>query len=236
MKKKKPPVKRSRPPALLNVSVRREVLDAAGDLVGALIVEFIYYCFKQNGRKPVWLRIDSIHKAVPHINRSAVDKKLNKLVREGHIIKKKGEGRHYHKVWYSPSSDMIEACTGKGVYMQSGKAYYNPRLAEDNLNASVVYATILNLLKPRSTVKQGDELLLDYSKLAEGSGLSIGKVRKAVAWLIKNKKIEVANVFGNKKRVWLPRNPGIPTPEMPEELPTESFPHAGDDEDDKTEY
>jgi hypothetical protein len=237
MKKKKLPVQRPRPPALLNVSVRREVLDAAGDLLGAKIIEFIHYCFNKNGKKPVWLKIDAIHRIVPQISRSAVDKKLNKLVKAGHIVKKEGEGKHYHKVWYSPSPAMIEACGGQGIQMQPGKVYYNPRLADENVNASVVYAAIANLLKPRPGIQQGETLVLDYAKLADGSGLSIGEVRKAVKWLIEHKKFEAKNVFGNKKKVWLPPNPGIPTTDpqsdLAHELPTESFPHAP--EEDPTE-
>jgi hypothetical protein len=237
MKKKKLPVQRPRPPAQLNVSVRREVLDAAGDLLGALIIQFIHYCFKLNGRKPVWLKIDAIHRIVPLISRSAVDKKLNKMVKAGHIVKKEGEGRHYHKVWYSPSPAMIEACAGQGVHMQSGKVYYNPRLAEDNPKASVVYAAIVNLLKPRPGIQQGETLVLDYAKLVEGSGLPINQVRKAVKWLIEHKKFEAKSVFGNKKKVWLPPNPGIPTTDsqsdLAHELPTESYPHTP--EEDPTE-
>ncbi len=53
---------------------------------------------------------------------------------------------------------------------------------------------------------------LDYSKLVEGSGLSIGKVRGAVKWLIANKKIEARKVFGNKTIVKL-LTPNIPKPE-----------------------
>jgi hypothetical protein len=43
--------------------------------------------------------------------------------------------RHYHKCWYSPSTEMREACTGNGA-----KVYFNLDLAEKNLEASVVYA------------------------------------------------------------------------------------------------
>lgn len=100
----------------------------------------------------------------------------------------------------------------------------------------MVYAAIANLLKPRPGVKLGETLVLDYEKLAEGSGLSIKQVRKAVKWLIENRRIEAAKVFGNKRKVWLPPNPGIPTTDTPQDLPTESFPHTGHEKEDLTEY
>jgi hypothetical protein len=139
---------------------------------------------------------------------------------------------------------MIEACAGKAL--DSGKVYFNQDVAEQDVAASVVYAAIVNLLRMeegekgarpgisitgRDLGRVDDKLLLDYSKLAEGSGLSIDKVRKAVAWLVKNKRIEVKEVFGNKRQVWLPANTLL---EPPDELPTESFPHTS--EEDLTEY
>jgi len=204
-----------------------------GDFLSALIVEFINYRFLKNDKKPVWLKTDWIHAKLPYISRAGLDRKLNKLVKDGHIIKKKGEGRHYHKCWFSPSSDMREACTGKDM-MDGAKVYFNPEVAKKNLEASVVYAAIINLLKT------GDKLLLNYQKLADGSGLSLAKVRKAVAWLIKNKKIEAKKVFGNKIEVSVPPAHSHISPAdldafLAGELPTESYPHAGQ-EDDKTEY
>jgi hypothetical protein len=83
------------------------------------------------------------------------------------------------------------------------------------------------------------ELLLDYAKMAEGSGLSINKVRKAVKWLIDKKEIEARKVFGNKRRVKLPADtipkPGDLKPYISGELPTESYPHTSAKED-PTEY
>jgi len=74
--------------------------------------------------------------------------------------------------------------------------------------------------------------LLDYAKLAEGSGLSVNKVRKAVKWLIDNKKIEARKVFGNKRRVRLPAE----AEELRgQELPTESYFHVEPAGDDPTE-
>jgi len=40
---------------------------------------------------------------------------------------------------------MYEACTD--ATSQAGKVYYNPELAREDLEASVMYAAILNLLK-----------------------------------------------------------------------------------------
>jgi hypothetical protein len=246
-KNKKPPVQKTKPPAL-NLSVRREVLDAVGDFLSALIVELINYRFIKNDKKPVWLKIDWIHDKLPYITRSGLAKKLDKLIRDGHIIKKEGEGRHYHKIWFSPSPDMREACAGKGIHLHSGKVYYNPKLAEENIEASVIYAAIGNLLKVeeagytdsrggrvvvgRELGRVDDKLLLDYSKLAEGSGLPISKVRKAVKWLIDNRKIAARSVFGNKKQVWVP--PTSAARQAEEELPSESYPHTP--EEDRTEY
>src|SRR5665213_2589561 len=218
-KNKKPPVKKAKSPTL-NLSVQRAVLDAAGDFLSAVIVEFINYRVIKNAGKPVWLQIDWIHDGLPYISRSGLAKKLDKLVTAGHIIKKEGEGRQSHKCWYSPSPDMAEACAGKGIQMNSGKVYYNPNMAEQHLEAGVVYAAIINLLKmeegPQPNAREGrliigrdygrvdDKLTLDYKKLAEGSGLSIGKVRKAVKWLIENRKIGAKSIFGNKRQVWVP--------------------------------
>ena len=245
MKINKPPVKK---PASLNVSIHREVLDATQDLLNALIVEHIYYRFNKNDKKPVWLKINWIREKLPYISRSGLAKKLKKLVKDGHIIVKRGEGRYYHKCWYSLSADMREACSGEGI--EARKVYYNPDIAEKHLEASVIYAAIVNLLKVEeyplkklkgSKIKVGSQygrvenkLLLDYQKLAEGSGLSLSKIRKAVNWLIDNKKIEAKNVFGNKRLVWLPSDTTV-TP-AGDELLTESYPHAATEGEDPTEY
>jgi hypothetical protein len=237
-KHKKPPVKPKAPPTKakspdLNLSIHRAVLDAVGDMLGAIIVEYINYRFEKNGKKPVWLKIDWILEALPYLSRSGIAKKLDKLVKDGHIIKKEGEGKHSHKVWFSPSKDMRAACAGDDP-LAAGKVYYNPHLSEEHLDAGVVYAAITNLLK----VNAG-ELLLDNSKLVEGSGLSIGKVRKAVRWLIENKKIVPRNVFGNKIMVKLPPNqveqPGDLEAYLRGEPGTKSNPPTGDEED-LTEY
>lgn len=230
---------------MLNLSVRREVLDAVGDFLGAVIVEFIHYRFVRNDKKPVWLKIDWLHEKLPYVSRSGLAKKLEKLEKEGHIVVRRGEGRHYHKLWFSPSPDMREACAGKGIHMRSGKVYYNPDMAEQHLEASVVYAAIINLVRigdrqtrtkeERELGGVDDKLTLDYAKLAEGSGLSIGKVRKAVKWLIENGKIDAKNIFGNKRQVWVPPNRGVRAADVEshssEELPSESYPHAGDEGD-----
>ena len=225
MKSKKPPILKTAP---RNVSIHRAVLDTVGDFLSALIVELIHYRFVKNDRKRVYLQIDWLHEKLPYISRAGLDKKLNKLVRDGHIIKTKGEGRHYHKCWYSPSTEMREACTGNGA-----KVYFNLDLAEKNLEASVVYAAIVNLLK------LGDELTLNTQKLVEGSGLSIGKVRKAVNWLIKNKWIVARKTFGNKLIVSLFRNHRLNPAELKAYLthqqPTESYPHFDQTEDEPTE-
>jgi hypothetical protein len=111
--------------------------------------------------------------------------------------------------------------------------YFNLDLAEKNLEASVVYAAIVNLLK------LGDELTLNTQKLVEGSGLSIGKVRKAVNWLIKNKWIVARKTFGNKLIVSLFRNHRLNPAELKAYLthqqPTESYPHFDQTEDEPTE-
>ena len=230
-------------PALLNVSIHREVLDTVGDFLSAVIIEFIHYRVIRNDKKRVWLQIDWIHKQVPYISRSGLAKKLKKLVADEHIIEKEGEGRHYHKRWYSLSTDLREACNGKG--MDPSKVYYNLDIAKRHLEASVIYATIVNLLKvreePLRKVKHAhinvgvelgrvdDKLLLNYTKLVEGSGLTLSKVRKAVRWLIDHKKIEAKKVFGNKVLVSLPTNILIHPDDwesyLSDDLPTESFPH-----------
>ncbi len=238
------------PAAQLNLSIHRAVLDTTQDFLSALIVEFIHFRFVQNDRKPVWLKIDWIHEELPFISRSGLAKKLKKLIKDGDIIVRKGEGRHYHKIWFSLSSYMLEAFSDASIQFRSGKVYYNVELAAQNLEASVVYAAIVNLLRmvegPQEKAREGkliigreygrvgDELLLDYAKLAEGSGLSINKVRKAVRWLIEKKKIEARKVFGNKRRVKLPADT-IPKPgdlkSYSGELPTESYPHSSAEED-----
>ena len=231
-KNKKPPIKQPRP-STLNLSVQREVLDGVGDFLSALIVELINYRFTQNDKKPVRLKIDWIHEKLPYITRSGLAKKLGKLMKGGHIIVKRGEGRHYHKLWFSPSTSMREACAGKSV--GSGKVYYNPDVAEQHLEASVVYAAIVNLLRREGLELDGvdNNLTLDYAKLAEGSGLSISKVRKAVKWLIENRKIDAKNIFGNKRQVWVPTTSAAEPAD--DELPTESYPHTGNEGEPPTE-
>jgi len=250
MKITKPPVKAL---GLLNVSVQREVLTTTQDVLSAVLIEFIHYRVLKNAKKPVWLKIDWILEALPFISRAGLAKKLDKLVKDGHIIKKVGEGRHYHKCWYRLSSQMLEYCSGKGL--ESAKVYYNLEIARQNLEASVVYATIVSLLKaeelPLRKIKGlkkrigsdlgrvDNDLLLDYTKLSEGSGLSIGKVRKAVRWLIEHKKIEVQNVFGNKRLVRMAADALVPPGDLRSyfaiELPTESYPHGNPGEDEPTE-
>ena len=239
MKINKPLIKS---PALLNVSIHREVVDLVGDFLSAVIVEHIHYRVIKNDKKRVWLQIDWIHKQVPYISRSGLAKKLKKLVLAGHIIEKEGEGRHYHKRWYSLSTDLREACNGKG--MDPSKVYYNLDIAKKHLEAGVIYATIVNLLKVREeptrklkhSIKVGrelgrvnDKLLLNYTKLVEGSGLTLSKVRKAVRWLIDHKKIVAKKVFGNKFLVSLPANilihPADWESYLSDDLPTECFHH-----------
>jgi hypothetical protein len=251
MKITKPPVKSV---GVLNVSIHREVLTATQDFLSAVIIEYIHYRVIKNDRKPVWLKVDWILDALPYISRAGLAKKLDKLVKDGHIIKKAGEGRHYHKCWYSLSPEMREYCSGKSL-ADSSKVYYNPEIAKENVEAAVVYATIISLLKvedlPMWKVRGLKEqvgasygrtengLLLDYTKLAEGTGLSIGKIRKAVRWLIENKKIEAKSVFGNKRIVGLPADtlvqPGDLKSYFADELPTESYPHGNPGEDEPTE-
>lgn len=236
---------------LLNVSVSRAVLNITQDFIKTLIIEYIYYMYRLNHNKPVYLKTDTIHNKVPFISRSGLAKKILKLALDKHIVMKKGEGRQYHKVWYSLSPELYEACEGKGEV--DTKVYYNVGLADANIEASVVYATIISLLKPRqanSRTKATSEeaesanntLTLDTKKLVEGTGLSIARVRRAVSWLIDNKMVKAKKVFGNKLEVSLPMeyvvaitdreayfNDDPPTEsyphDAPEEPPTESFKH-----------
>ena len=134
------------------------------------------------------------------------------------------------------------------------KVYYNQDMAEENLEASVIYAAIISLLKiqddspmPRKGTKLkigvfngrvDDAVLLDYGKLVDGSGLTLIRVRKAVAWLIKNKKLESKKLFGNKRLVSLPADTIIKPSDwesyFADQPPTESFLHWPPD--DPTEY
>jgi len=247
MKNNKPLVKKS---VFLNVSIYRDVLSATeGDVLGALIVDFICYRYRRNHQKPVWLKTDWISEALPYISRAGLAKKLQKLAKNGLIIIKKGEGRLYHKCFYSPSPDMIEACCGEGE--DGAKVYYNQIVAKMNLDASVVYATIVSLLKQKVDEirneygrkvwvgpmgRMEDKVMLNYELLAEGSGLTLRKVRKAVRWMIKKKLLEEKRVFGNKRFVSLPADTPIKLTDLKVsnyiEPPTESFPH----EEDLTEY
>jgi hypothetical protein len=212
---------------LVNYSIHRAVLDVTGDFLAALVVEFIHYRFIKNDRKPVWMKIDFIHKNLPYISRAGLAKKLKKLITDGHILETKGKGRQYHKCWYAPSPDMREACSDTNT--SSGKVYYNKELAKEDVEASVIYATITHLLNV------DDKLMLDTAKLVEGSGLSLGQVRRAVKWLIDNKKIEAKKVFGNKREVSIPANAIMEEADVPTESyhhfdpaddePTERFPH-----------
>jgi hypothetical protein len=235
-----------------NFSIHRAVLDSTGDFLSAVIVEFIHYWFVRNDRKKQWLRIDFIHEQLPYISRAGLAKKVKKLVKEGHIIMEKGQGRHYHKCFYTPSDDMCEACSGKIALGTNAKVYYNWDMAEENLEAAVVYATIRSLLKVSVNHGQfekmdngtriledaskigrvGDKLIIDTQKMVEGSGLSLNQVRKAVKWLIDHKKIEAKTGFGNKRTVWMPPNTST---SLSSELPTESYSHFDPAEDEPTE-
>ena len=75
-----------------NYSIYRRVLAATGDFVSALIVHYISYMFRKNDNKELYLKTDTLHRNFPNISRAGLDKKLNKLVRDGHIIKRKGVG------------------------------------------------------------------------------------------------------------------------------------------------
>ncbi len=246
MKINKPPIKKS---VFLNVSIFRDVVSATGNMLDALIIDLIYYRYRKYDKKPVWLKIDWINDALPYISRAGLAKRLKKLAEDGHIIIKKGEGRLYHKCYYSPSPDMIEACRGEGE--DGAKVYYNQTVAKRNLDASVVYAAIISLLKQQvdafqnvkgikytsgATDRIEDKVLLNYELLAEGSGLTLHKVRKAVRWLITNKILDEKKVFGNKRFVSLPADSPIKLTDLKLmhyiELPTECFPH----EEDLTEY
>ena len=242
------------PPPLLNVSIPRSVLDSVqGDFLSALIIDYIHFrCFRGD-RKPTWLKLDWIHDALPYISRSGLDKKLKKLVRDRHILVRRGEGKHYHKVFYSPSPDIWQAYSKEGTPLDAGKVYYNLKIAGQNIEASVVYAAIVNLLRVgeggyatdskfvdgRELGRVGDELQLDTAKLVEGLGLSVSKVRKAVAWPIEKKHIEARAVFGNKRTVKLPTakipKPGEVAAYLEGELPTECYPHLDQFEEEPTE-
>ena len=195
----------------------------------------------------MWLKIDWIRERLPYISRAGLAKKLAKLERDGHIIVVRGKGRHYHKSWYSPSPQLLEDIGGMGLSGDKAKVYYNPGMAKEHLAASVVYAAIVKLLrtKDHEPVKRkgaklmidefngrvDDGVLLDYAKLAAGSGLTIYQVRRAVRWLIVQKMIEAKTGFGNKRLVRLPAN----APVNPADLPSESFLHEPPEQDDPTE-
>ena len=237
---------------LLNLSMPRCILRATGDVLSTLIFELIHYRFIKNDKKPVWLKLDWIHERLPYMSRSGLAKKLKKLVKDGHIIEKKGEGRHYHKCWYRPDPDALRRVMGGDD--AKAKVYYNQDMAEENLEASVIYAAIISLLKiqddspmPRRGTKLkigvfngrvDDAVLLDYGKLVDGSGLTLNRVRKAVAWLIKHKKLESKKLFGNKRLVSLPADTIIKPSDwesyFADQPPTESFLHWPPD--DPTEY
>lgn len=242
MKPKKQKVNGGIPTDQLNLSIHREILRIAGDLVSAMIVEYICYRFDKNDNKKVWLKTDWIHKAVPFVSRAAIAKKLKKLSCGSHplIQKEKGQRRHYHKCWYTPSSQALAAYRDETIGMLRGKVYYNKGLAEQNLEASVIFATILSLLKIPEGIWERSEygrvenkLILDTNKLKEGTGLTMHKVRSAINWLIHNKKIDAKKTFGNKWVVTLPKMNSLdqsPTEsflheDADNELPTECFPH-----------
>jgi hypothetical protein len=234
---------------VLNLSMHRCVLQETGDVLSALIVELILYRFNKNGKKPVWLKVDWIRERLPYISRSGMGKKLEKLEKDGHIIVKRGKGKHYHKCWYSPSSDVLSGQSLDGH--DKSKTYYNPGVASAHLEASVVFAAIINLLKIQDDLpvktkgskrkigifhgRVDDELLLDCAKLAEGSGLTLRQVRKGVKWLIENKKLEAKKLFGNKRLVRLPAATPLEGAKFESysslHLPTESFPHSPPPED-----
>jgi len=81
--------------------------------------------------------------------------------------------------------------------------------------------------------------MIDTQKLVEGSGLSLNKVRKAVKWLIDQKKIQAKTGFGNKKTVWLPPKSSKQQIDLKAylsgELPSESYSHFDPAEDEPTE-
>jgi len=220
-------MKREIPPEQLNLSIHREVLRLAGDLVSAMIAEYICYRFSKNNNKKVWLKTDWIYEALPYLSRAAIAKKLDKMTagKKPLIAKEKGEGRFYHKCWYTPSDGLLAGYQDNDILMERGKVYYNKEMAADHLEASVVYATIINLLKLEDGL--GDKLTLDTGKLAEGSGLTPYAIRRGIKWLKDNKRIETRKKFGNKLEVWLPK---------PTEPSTEQTLHEGDEPEDRTEY
>jgi len=230
-------VKRDIPPDQLNLSVHRSVLELAGDLVSAMIAEFICYRYDKNDKKKVFLKTDWIYEALPpYLSRSAIGKKLEKLTAgtDPLISKEKGKGRYYHKCWYTPSKELLAGYRDNTSPTDPKKVYYNKEMASEHLEASVVYATIINLLKledgwwERSMHgRDGEKLTLDTQKLAEGSGLTPYAIRRGVKWLKDNKRIETRKKFGNKLEVWLPKPP---------EPATELTPHEGDEPEDRTEY
>jgi len=210
---------------------------STGDLVSALIAEYICYRYIKNGRKKVWLKTDWIYDALPpRLSRAAIGKKLTKLTtgKWPWIIKEKGKGKHFHKCWYTPSDEIIGVFDRSAPFTDRSKVYYNKEIFSDHPEASVVYATIMNLLKLEGGWwekyqygRDEDKLLLDTQKLAEGSGLTPYAIRRGVKWLKDNKRIEFRKKFGNKLEVWLPKPP---------EPATELTPHEGDEPEDRTEY
>lgn len=238
MNPKKLKVKRDIPPDQLNLSIHRQVLELAGDLVSAMIAEFICYRYIKNDKKKVFLKTDWIYEALPpYLSRAAIAKKLDKLTAgtDPLIIKEKGKGRYYHKCWYTPSKEVLEGYRWK----EGQKVYYNKEMAAEHLEASVVYATIINLLKLEDGWweklehgRDGEKLTLDTQKLTEGSGMTAYAIRRGVKWLKDNKRIETRKKFGNKLEVWLPKPPE-PTTEL---TPHEGDDSVGDNPEDKTEY
>ena len=238
MKPTKLKVKREIPPDQLNLSIHRRVLDLAGDLVSAMVAEYICYRYIKNDKKKVFLMIDWICENLPAcLSRSAIAKKLDKLTggTDPLIIKEKGVGKHSHKCWYTPSKELFSGYR----WAEGSKVYYNKEMASEHLEASVVYATIINLLKLEEGFwersmhgRDGEKLTLDTQKLVEGSGLTPYAIRRGVKWLKDNKRIETRKKFGNKLQVWLPKPPEPPT----EQTPHEGDDSSGDNPDDKTEY
>jgi hypothetical protein len=233
---------------LVNVSIPSALLELTDDVLEALILELISYRVRQNNDKAVWLKLDWILEKLPYISRSGLGKKLKKLENDKRIKAERGEGRHYHKVWYSLTPETREVIRNGGT-----KVYYNLAMAKENLEASVVYATIISLLKVQDHalhkvrgMKQkvgafvskvgNDKLLLDYEKLVEGTGLNIRKIRKAARWLIDNDKLVAKTTFGNKKLVSLPAAVMVKPWELQgyfnhDNLPTECYPHGMPEDD-----
>ena len=233
--------------ALTNVSIPRGLVELTGNFLEALIIEHIHYRILKNNGKPVWLKLDWVCEKLPYISRSGMHKKVIKLQNSKFINIKKGVGRDAHKVWYSLPPETRDICRGKSSEYSDSKVYYNPEMAKENLEASVVYATIISLLKVKKPVdskpRSADhQLLLDNAKLVEGTGLSIRSIRRAVKWLIDNKKIMSKITMGNKKLVSFPFDmvvkpydlEGYLSSDLPsecydqsqDELPTESYPHV----------